>query len=113
MRADHHAVPSRPLRMALGFDRKVRTSQAGPAHPHLTSLAGSRDDWLNTHDAVGLVVGTVAATPLQFSVAVSPGQYLQLDDVVVTQRSLSGQEPIQVSGVVTNVEAVHEGARFA
>src|SRR5215468_4632122 len=62
---------------------------------------------------VGLVVGTVAATPLQFSVAVSAGQYLQLDDVVVTQRSLPGQPPVQVSGVVTNVEAVHEGARFA
>ena len=64
-------------------------------------------------DPVGLVVGTVAATPLQFSVAISPDQYLQLDDVVVTQRSLPGQPPVQVSGVVTNVEAVHEGARFA
>ena len=63
--------------------------------------------------SVGLVVGTVAATPLQFSVAISPDQYLQLDDVVVTQRQLPGQGPVQVSGVVTNVEAVHEGARFA
>jgi len=62
---------------------------------------------------VGLVVGTVAATPLQFSVAIRPDQYLQLDDVVVTKRSLPGQPPVQVSGVVTNVEAVHEGARFA
>jgi hypothetical protein len=68
---------------------------------------------LSTHDAVGLVVGTVAATPLQFSVAISADQYLQLDDVVVTRRSLPGQPPVQVSGVVTNVEAVHEGARFA
>ncbi|MGO8960643.1 MAG: ATP-binding protein, partial [Streptosporangiaceae bacterium] len=67
----------------------------------------------NGGDAVGLVVGTVAATPLQFSVAISPEQYLQLDDVVVTTRSLPGQPPVQVSGVVTNVEAVHEGARFA
>ncbi len=64
-------------------------------------------------DAVGLVVGTVAATPLQFSVAISPEQYLQLDDVVVTSRQLPGHPPVQVSGVVTNVEAVHEGARFA
>ena len=69
---------------------------------------GSRAD-----DPVGLVVGTVAATPLQFSVAVGPGQYLQLDDVVVTRRDLPGQLSVQVSGVVTNVEAVHEGARFA
>jgi hypothetical protein len=50
---------------------------------------------------------------LQFSVAISPDQYLQLDDVVVTSRQLPGQVPVQVSGVVTNVEAVHEGARFA
>jgi uncharacterized protein len=64
-------------------------------------------------DPVGLVVGTVAATPLQFSVAISPEQYLQLDDVVVTSRQLPGQLPVQVSGVVTNVEAIHEGARFA
>jgi uncharacterized protein len=66
------------------------------------------------HDGrVGLVVGTVAATPLQFAVAISPDQYLQLDDVVVTSRQLPDQPPVQVSGVVTNVEAVHEGARFA
>jgi uncharacterized protein len=64
-------------------------------------------------NAVGLVVGTVPATPLQFSVGLAPGQYLQLDDVVVARRELPGQPPIQISGVVTNVEAVHEGARFA
>ncbi len=68
---------------------------------------------LDAERTVGLVVGTVAATPLQFSVAVSPEQYLQLDDVVVTSRQLPDQPPVQVSGVVTNVEAMHEGARFA
>ena len=62
---------------------------------------------------VGLVVGTIAATPLQFSVAITSEEYLQLDDVVITTRQLPGQPPVQVSGVVTNVEAVHEGARFA
>ncbi len=65
------------------------------------------------NDPVGLVVGTVAATPLQFSVAISPDQYLQLDDVVVTHRSLPGNRQVRVSGVVTNVEATHEGAKFA
>ena len=68
---------------------------------------------MDSSSPVGLVVGTIAATPLQFSVAVGPEQYLQLDDVVVTSRELPGLKPIQVSGVVTNVEAVHEGARFA
>jgi DNA helicase HerA-like ATPase len=63
--------------------------------------------------AVGLVVGTVPATPLRFSVGLAPGQYLQLDDVVVTTRELPGRGQVQIAGVVTNVEAVHEGARFA
>jgi hypothetical protein len=64
-------------------------------------------------DALGLVVGTVPATPLGFSVGLAPGQYAQLDDVVVTLRELPGQPGVQISGVVTNVEAMHEGARFA
>jgi uncharacterized protein len=66
-----------------------------------------------TADAVGLVVGTVPATPLQFSVGLAPGQYLQLDDVVVTQRELPDRRTVRIAGVVTNVEATHEGAKFA
>jgi hypothetical protein len=66
-------------------------------------------------DRLGLVVGTVPATPLTFSVGLAPGQYAQLDDVVITHRQMpgNGREPVQISGVVTNVEATHEGARFA
>ncbi|MDR2986971.1 MAG: ATP-binding protein [Nocardiopsaceae bacterium] len=62
---------------------------------------------------LGLVVGTVPATPLQFSVGLAPGQFAQLDDVVVTRRPLPGQPDVRIAGVVTNIEAVHEGARFA
>jgi DNA helicase HerA-like ATPase len=62
---------------------------------------------------VGLVVGTVAASPLEFSVGVAPDQFLQLDDVVVTRRTLPDGSEVQIAGVVTNVEAGHEGARFA
>ena len=62
---------------------------------------------------VGLVVGTVAASPLEFSVGVASDQYLQLDDVVVTKRMLPDGTEVQIAGVVTNVEAGHEGARFA
>jgi len=64
-------------------------------------------------DALGLVAGTVPATPLKYSVSLAPGQYAQLDDVVVTERGLPGRGGIQIAGVVTNVEAMHEGARFA
>src|ERR1700678_2088245 len=64
-------------------------------------------------EPLGLVVGTVPATPLRYSVGLAPGQYVQLDDVVVTSRLLPGRDGVQIAGVVTNVEAVHEGARFA
>ena len=59
------------------------------------------------------MVGTVAASPLEFSVGVAADQYLQLDDVVVTRRKLPDGSEVQIAGVVTNVEAGHEGARFA
>ncbi len=61
---------------------------------------------------VGLVVGTEDSTPLKFSVALAPEQYLQLDDVVVTSRSVPGIGEVRTSGVVTEVKARHEGANF-
>ncbi|MDT7649311.1 MAG: hypothetical protein QOI36_717, partial [Pseudonocardiales bacterium] len=61
---------------------------------------------------VGRVVGTEDSTPLQFSVALAPEQYLQLDDVVVTVRPVPGIGPVMTSGVVTEVRARHEGATF-
>ena len=60
----------------------VSAPDAAPA----LSLPGRTDI-----DALGLVVGTVPATPLRFSVGLAPGQYAQLDDVVVTRRELPGQ----------------------
>jgi DNA helicase HerA-like ATPase len=76
-------------------------------------LVTGEPDGLGKPGGLGLVVGTVPATPLQFSVGLAPGQYAQLDDVVVTERPLPGRPGVRISGVVTNVEAVHEGARFA
>ncbi|MGN9914340.1 ATP-binding protein [Phytohabitans sp. LJ34] len=65
-----------------------------------------------TGEAVGRVLGTADATPLQFWTAVAPGSYLQLDDVVVTTRELPDREPVTIAGVVTQVRARHEGAQF-
>jgi hypothetical protein len=62
--------------------------------------------------SVGRVLGTLDATPLQFWVAVRPGAYLQLDDVVVTTRVLPHGDPVMIAGVVTQVRARHEGATF-
>jgi DNA helicase HerA-like ATPase len=61
---------------------------------------------------VGRVTGTEDATPLLFSVALAPQQYLQLDDVVTTARSVPGIGEVRTSGVVTQVVARHEGTNF-
>ncbi len=68
-------------------------------------------------EPVGRVLGNFDATPLQFWVAVSPGAYLQLDDVVVTTRDLQSgdgppRDPVTIAGIVTQVRARHEGATF-
>jgi uncharacterized protein len=96
-----------------GTGAEATEGQIGePANGGVTELA----DTAGGH-ALGLVVGTTPATPLQFSVGLAPGQYAQLDDVVTTERLLPGlsgaDASVRISGVVTNVEAVHEGARFA
>ena len=63
-------------------------------------------------DMVGRVIGTEDATPLEFWVAVAPGEYLQLDDVVALERILPTGESVRVYGMVSQVRARHEGARF-
>ena len=61
---------------------------------------------------VGRVLGTDEATPLEFWVAVDPGHFLQLDDVVALERSLPGGGEVRISGTVSQVRSKHEGARF-
>ena len=60
----------------------------------------------------GRVVGTEDATPLEFWVAIDKEAYLQLDDVVALERVLPGGEVIRIYGMVTQVRARHDGARF-
>ena len=62
--------------------------------------------------AVGRVLGTDDATPLSFWVALAPEQYLQLDDVVALERQLPDGNTVRIYGLVTQVRARHEGARF-
>jgi DNA helicase HerA-like ATPase len=61
---------------------------------------------------LGRVVGTDDATPLEFWFAVAPGQVVQLDDVVALDRVLPGGEVVRIHGIVGQVRARHEGARF-
>jgi hypothetical protein len=58
------------------------------------------------------VLGTQPASPLTFWASLTPGNWLQLDDVVITERDLPGQGSIVTSGVVTQVQARHEGASY-
>ena len=62
--------------------------------------------------AVGRVLGTDDATPLSFWVALAPERYLQLDDVVALERQLPDGNTVRIYGLVTQVRARHEGARF-
>src|SRR5919205_1933977 len=61
---------------------------------------------------VGRVIGTEDATPLGYWFALGPGATVQLDEVVMTDRQLPGGATLSLSGVVTQVRARHEGARF-
>ena len=61
---------------------------------------------------VGRVIGTEDATPLEFWVAIADDQYLQLDDVVATDRILPDGQRVELFGMVEQVRARHEGARF-
>jgi DNA helicase HerA-like ATPase len=61
---------------------------------------------------LGRVLGTQDAMPLEFWVAVEPGQYLQLDDVVEVATELPDGREVRLYGVVDLVRARHEGATF-
>jgi DNA helicase HerA-like ATPase len=63
-------------------------------------------------EMVGRVLGTIDATPLEFWVGVSDGEYLELDDVVALERVLPTGEVVKMFGTVSQVRARHEGARF-
>ena len=63
-------------------------------------------------NGVGRVLGTDDATPLEFWVALGPEQHLQLDDVVAVDRELPNGDKIKLYGIVSQVRAAHEGARF-
>ena len=67
----------------------------------------------STSPPIGRVIGTDPATPLEFWVAVSEGCFLQLDDVLILERRLPGRsEPVRIYGMVADLRARHEGARF-
>lgn len=58
------------------------------------------------------VIGTDDSTPLEFWVAIDKSAFLQLDDIVALERLLPDDRIVKIYGIVTQVRARHEGARF-
>lgn len=61
---------------------------------------------------VGQILGTQDAMPLEFWVAVAPGQFLELDDVIVVRTALPTGQIVTLYGIVDVVKARHEGVQF-
>ena len=63
---------------------------------------------------VGRVLGVPRseATPLEYWVAIADDQFLQLDDVVATERVLPDGQRVELFGMVEQVRALHEGAQY-
>ncbi|MCA9668086.1 MAG: ATP-binding protein [Myxococcales bacterium] len=70
------------------------------------------DDTKSPHDSVGRVMGTEHTTTQEFRVALDSDNYLQLDDLVVVRSDIPRLGELHTYGVVTETEAIYEGATF-
>jgi len=61
---------------------------------------------------VGRVIGSQHTNTREFRVIMSETEYLQLDDLVVVDTEVPGAGRVSTYGIVTEVEAVYEGASF-
>jgi DNA helicase HerA-like ATPase len=91
--------------------RRFRVSDEGAAGGPQGDGVGRRTPRLASR-AVGKVLGTQDATPLDFWVAIDEENYLQLDDAVAVRTEVPGAGALRISGVVDMVRARHEGVRF-
>ncbi|MDH3306663.1 MAG: ATP-binding protein, partial [Acidimicrobiia bacterium] len=62
--------------------------------------------------SVGRVLGTEHTNTQEFRVVLDEQEYLQLDDLVVVRTTVPQRGEIATYGVVTEVEAVYEGAAY-
>ena len=61
---------------------------------------------------VGRVLGTEHSSTREFRVVLDDDEYLQLDDLVVVRTAVPKQGEVRTYGVVTEAEAIYEGASF-
>src|SRR5207342_904398 len=100
-------------------DRGTRTGAAapdgrsaarlpGPARGHDAGGLVSADQ----PDRVGRVLGSQHSSTSEFRVVLDEEDYLQLDDLVVVGTQVPKAGEVRTYGVVTEAEAVYEGAAF-
>ncbi|MEX0984149.1 MAG: ATP-binding protein, partial [Actinomycetota bacterium] len=63
-------------------------------------------------ERVGRVLGSEHTTTSEFRVVLDEDQHLQLDDLVVVRTEVPGAGTVRTYGVITEAEAVFEGASF-
>ena len=61
---------------------------------------------------MGLVLGSLDATPLEFWIGVEEGRQVQLDDLVMVETQAPGGERVRFYGVVDVVRKKYEGGRY-
>lgn len=69
------------------------------------------DDRLDS-SAVGRVLGSQHTSTREFRVVLDDDAYLQLDDLVVVRTQVPGRGEIRTYGIVTEAEAIYEGASY-
>jgi DNA helicase HerA-like ATPase len=62
--------------------------------------------------SIGRVLGSQHSSTREFRVVIGEDEYLQLDDLVVVSTEVPGHGIVNTYGVVTEVEAVYEGASY-
>jgi DNA helicase HerA-like ATPase len=65
-----------------------------------------------SENAVGRVLGTQHTSTSEFRVVLDEDEYLQLDDLVVVRTQVPKYGEVRTYGVVTESEAVYEGAQY-
>jgi DNA helicase HerA-like ATPase len=63
-------------------------------------------------DRVGRVLGSEQTTTAEFRVVLEEDEYLQLDDLIVVRTEVPKVGEVRTYGVVTEAEAVYEGAQY-
>ena len=62
--------------------------------------------------AVGRVLGSQHTSTREFRVVLDDDSYLQLDDLVVVRTAVPGRGEVRTYGMVTEAEAIYEGASY-